>query len=110
MGFSRLRSNTRGRWLDGERALLLRRAGVHVAPAVEVVVDLGGGSGVSIPVSVVKPLGAQPALRYETNYSLSLLLAASGLASTFILVRSPIGVGPTAMRDDEAGAWRRSTS
>jgi len=84
--------------------LLLRRAGVHVAPAVEAVVDLGGGSGVSMPVSVVKALGAQPARRYEAIYWLSLLLAASALASTFILMRSRVGVGLTAMRDDEEGA------
>lgn len=64
----------------------------------------GGGSGVSMPVSVVKALGAQPALRYETIYWLSLLLAASALASTFILMRSRVGVGLTAMRDDEEGA------
>jgi branched-chain amino acid transport system permease protein len=57
-----------------------------------------------MPVSVVKALGAQPARRYEAIYWLSLLLAASALASTFILMRSRVGVGLTAMRDDEEGA------
>jgi branched-chain amino acid transport system permease protein len=64
----------------------------------------GGGSGVSMPVSVVKEFGAQPALRYETIYWLSLGLAALALVSTFVLMRSRVGVGLTAMRDDEEGA------
>jgi branched-chain amino acid transport system permease protein len=64
----------------------------------------GGGSGVSMPVSVVKALGAQPALRYQTIYWLSFALAALALASTFILMRSRIGIGLTAMRDNEEGA------
>ena len=64
----------------------------------------GGGSGVSMPVSVIKQLGAQPAQRYEAIYWLSLGLAVLALASTFILMRSRVGVGLTAMRDDEEGA------
>lgn len=64
----------------------------------------GGGSGVSMPVWVVKQLGAQPALRYATIYWLSLALAAVALASTFVLLRSRVGIGLTAMRDDEEGA------
>lgn len=64
----------------------------------------GGGSGKSMPVSVVKALAAQPALRYETIYWLSFALAAAALASTFLLLRSRIGIGLTAMRDDEEGA------
>jgi branched-chain amino acid transport system permease protein len=64
----------------------------------------GGGSGVSMPVSVVKALGAQPALRYQTIYWLSFALAALALASTFILMRSRVGIRLTAMRDNEEGA------
>ncbi len=64
----------------------------------------GGGSGVSMPVSVVKSLGAHPVLRYQTIYWLSLALAALALVSTFFLMRSRVGIGLTAMRDDEEGA------
>jgi branched-chain amino acid transport system permease protein len=64
----------------------------------------GGGSGVSMPVSVVKALGARPAERYDTIYWLSLGLAGLALISTFLLMRSRIGIGLTAMRDNEEGA------
>jgi branched-chain amino acid transport system permease protein len=64
----------------------------------------GGGSGVSVPPSVIKTLGAQPALRYETIYWMSLLVAGAAFLSTYILMRSHIGLGLMAIRDDEQGA------
>ncbi|SEQ94532.1 branched-chain amino acid transport system permease protein [Faunimonas pinastri] len=64
----------------------------------------GGGSGVSMPVSVVRSLGVQPALRYSHIYWLALAVAAVALATTWLLMRSRIGLGLTAMRDNEEGA------
>ena len=64
----------------------------------------GGGSGVSLPVAVVREFGAQPAVRLATIYWLSFGLALFAFASTFLLMRSRIGLGLTAMRDNEEGA------
>ena len=83
-----------GSWVVAETLMLI--AGKLAA--------FGGGSGVSLPVSVVKSLGAHPIERYQTIYWLSLALAALALVSTFALMRSRIGIGLTAMRDDEEGA------
>ena len=83
-----------GSWVVAETLMLI--AGKLAA--------FGGGSGVSMPVSVVKSLGAHPIDRYQTIYWLSLGLAALALSSTFLLMRSRVGVGLTAMRDDEESA------
>lgn len=64
----------------------------------------GGGSGVSLPVSVVKSFGASAAERYATIYWMALVLAALAFVSTYFLMRSAIGLGLTAMRDNEEGA------
>jgi branched-chain amino acid transport system permease protein len=64
----------------------------------------GGGSGVSMPVAVVKQLGRHPAQRYDVIYWLALTLAVVALISTFLLLRSRIGIGLTAMRDNEEAA------
>lgn len=64
----------------------------------------GGGSGVSLPVSVVKSFGARPADRYTTIYWLALALAAVAMVATYLLMRSSVGLGLTAMRDNEEGA------
>ena len=64
----------------------------------------GGGSGVSLPISVIKAFGAQAGVRYATIYWLAFALAALALASTYLLMRSKVGIGLTAMRDNEEGA------
>ncbi|HEY1722931.1 MAG TPA: branched-chain amino acid ABC transporter permease [Magnetospirillaceae bacterium] len=64
----------------------------------------GGGSGISMPVSVVKQFGAQAAARSETIYWMAFGLALLAFVSTYFLMRSPIGLGLTAMRDNEEGA------
>lgn len=64
----------------------------------------GGGSGVSMPVAVVKQFGARSAERYETIYWMALALAALAFAATWLLMRSKVGLGLTAMRDNEEGA------
>ncbi|MBV9249801.1 MAG: branched-chain amino acid ABC transporter permease [Acetobacteraceae bacterium] len=64
----------------------------------------GGGSGVSLPLSVVRALGARPGERYVAIYWLALVLAAAAFLSTWLLLRSRVGLGLTAMRDNEEGA------
>ncbi len=64
----------------------------------------GGGSGISLPISIVLSLGhAVPTgLRRSIGWRSS--LAAVALLVTYFLLRSRIGVGLTAMRDNEEGA------
>jgi len=64
----------------------------------------GGGSGISLPVSVVRFFGARPTERYTTIYVIALALAVLVLITTYLLMRSSIGLGLTAMRDDEEAA------
>lgn len=64
----------------------------------------GGGSGVSIPVPFVKKFGATAVSRYDNVYWLAFALAVLAFLSSWYLMRSRIGVGLTAMRDNEEGA------
>jgi branched-chain amino acid transport system permease protein len=57
-----------------------------------------------MPVAAVKLFGATATERYTHVYWLALALAAAAFVSTWLLMRSSIGVGLTAMRDDEEGA------
>ncbi len=63
----------------------------------------GGGSGVSLPVSVLRVLGPGPT-RYATVYWLALALVVAAIAATWTLMRSRVGLGLMAMRDNEEGA------
>jgi branched-chain amino acid transport system permease protein len=64
----------------------------------------GGGSGISLPISIVLSLGRTRADRLAAIYWLAFALAAVALIVTYILLRSRIGIGLTAMRDNEEGA------
>ncbi len=64
----------------------------------------GGGSGVSLPISVVKAFGATMSGRTTTIYLTSYGLALAAFAATWALLRSRIGLGLTAMRDNEEAA------
>jgi branched-chain amino acid transport system permease protein len=64
----------------------------------------GGGSGVSMPVASVKLFGATAVERYTHVYWMALALAVIAFGATWLLMRSRIGVGLTAMRDDEEAA------
>ena len=66
--------------------------------------NFGFGSGVSLPVRVAREFGAQPDARFATIYWLAFALAAAAFASTCLLLRSRIGLGLLAMRDDEEAA------
>jgi branched-chain amino acid transport system permease protein len=64
----------------------------------------GGGSGTSLPIAIVLGLGRNRNDRLALIYWLSFSLAAIALVITYLLLRSRIGIGLTAMRDNEEGA------
>jgi branched-chain amino acid transport system permease protein len=64
----------------------------------------GGGSGISLPISIVLSLGHARNDRLAAIYWLALALAGVAMIVTYFLLRSRIGIGLTAMRDNEEGA------
>ena len=64
----------------------------------------GGGSGTSLPIAIVLSFGRDRTTRLGAIYWLALALAALALAVTYFLLRSRIGIGLMAMRDNEEGA------
>jgi branched-chain amino acid transport system permease protein len=64
----------------------------------------GGGSGTSLPISIVLGFGRARGDRIATIYWLAFGLAAVAMLATYFLLRSRIGIGLTAMRDNEEGA------
>ena len=83
-----------GTWVVAETLMLL--AGK--------LTDFGGGSRVSLPVAVVKVFGSRAEERYATIYWMAFALAIIAFVSIYLLLRSRIGLGLTAMRDDEEAA------
>ncbi len=66
--------------------------------------SLGGGSGISLPVQIVKSIGASRAAREYTLYWISLGLAIVAVAGVWLLLRSRWGLALTAIRDSETAA------
>jgi len=64
----------------------------------------GGGSGTSLPISIVLAFGKARGERLATIYWLAFALAAAAMLASYLLLRSRIGIGLTAMRDNEEGA------
>ncbi len=64
----------------------------------------GGGPGASLRISVVKEFGASLPGRSEAFYLMSFTLAVVAFVATWALLRSRIGLGLTAMRDNEEAA------
>ena len=64
----------------------------------------GGGSGRSLPPTLVRFFGATADSRAVVFYWLALSLLTIAAISTYTLLRSRIGLGLRAMRDDEDGA------
>jgi branched-chain amino acid transport system permease protein len=64
----------------------------------------GGGSGSSLPISIVLSFGRARGDRLAVIYWLAFALVAAAMLATYMLLRSRIGVGLTAMRDNEEGA------
>jgi branched-chain amino acid transport system permease protein len=62
---------------------------------------LGGGSGISLPVDVVKSIAETRDLREMLVYWMSLTLGAGGVAVVYGLLRSRVGLALTAIRDSE---------
>lgn len=83
-----------GTWVLAEVALLI--AGK--------LPGFGGGSGVSLPIPIVKTFGKSVGARIDSLYWISFILAAAAFFSTWALLRSRIGLGLTAMRDNEESA------
>ena len=68
------------------------------------VAALGGGSGISLPTSVITSIAASRAERDYTLYWLSLSLVVVVLGLIFALLRSGYGLALTAIRDNEQAA------
>lgn len=65
---------------------------------------LGGGSGTSLPVAIVKELGSKKAVREATSYWLALGAAVIILLAVYLFLRSRRGLALTAIRDSETAA------
>ncbi|MEM7752821.1 MAG: branched-chain amino acid ABC transporter permease, partial [Pseudomonadota bacterium] len=65
---------------------------------------LGGGSGSSLPVAVVKEIGAKKATREANAYWLALGAAVVVLLAVYLFLRSRRGLALTAIRDSEVAA------
>lgn len=92
-------------------ALVFRLQGAYFAIGTWVVAEvfrliaaqwtvMGGGSGTSLPVGVMKALGGK-AMREQLIYWSALALGAGCLAFVYLLLRSRIGLALTAIRDSE---------
>jgi branched-chain amino acid transport system permease protein len=64
----------------------------------------GGGSGTSVPISIILSFGKARGDRLAAIFWLAFGLAAVAMLAKYLLLRSRIGVGLTAMRDNEEGA------
>ena len=65
---------------------------------------LGGGSGSSLPVAIVKEIGAKKAVREANSYWLALGAAVAILTAVYFFLRSRRGLALTAIRDSETAA------
>jgi len=65
---------------------------------------LGGGSGISLPVSIVSALGSGRGQREQIFYWIALGLAVFAVAAVWLLLRSRWGLALTAIRDSEVAA------
>ena len=64
----------------------------------------GGGSGISVPIEILRAFGATRSGRLATTYWLAFGLAIFALGSTYLLLRSRFGLGLMAMRDNAESA------
>jgi branched-chain amino acid transport system permease protein len=65
---------------------------------------LGGGSGISLPVDVVKSIADTRDTREMLVYWTAILLGAGSIAVVYALLRSRIGLALTAIRDSEVAS------
>lgn len=72
--------------------------------SVAQVQGLGGGSGMSLPIKVVKEIAAQKLMRESITFWIALALATGSIALAYGLLRSRHGLALTAIRDSEPAA------
>ncbi len=65
---------------------------------------LGGGSGSSLPVAIVKSLASKRAMRESLSYWLALGAAVLVISAVYFFLRSRKGLALTAIRDNELAA------
>jgi len=65
---------------------------------------LGGGSGTSLPVAIVRSMASSRSMREATTYWLALGMAAIVIAVIYLLLRSRNGLALTAIRDSEVAS------
>lgn len=65
---------------------------------------LGGGSGSSLPVTIVKSLASKRAMRESLSYWLALGAAVLVITAVYLFLRSRKGLALTAIRDNELAA------
>lgn len=65
---------------------------------------LGGGSGSSLPVAIVKSLASKRAMRESLSYWLALGAAVLVVTAVYLFLRSRKGLALTAIRDNELAA------
>jgi len=65
---------------------------------------LGGGSGTSLPVKIVKEIGGKKAVREANAYWLALGAAVIVILAVYLFLRSRRGLALTAIRDSEVAA------
>lgn len=63
--------------------------------------SLGGGSGMSLPISVIKSISATRAGRDSTVYWVALAVVVAVIAGIYLLLRSRHGLALTSIRDSE---------
>lgn len=68
------------------------------------VTALGGGSGMSLPISVVRSIADSRAEREFVIYWTALAIAVSAVVGVYLLLRSRWGLALTAIRDSEAAS------
>ncbi|MFY0681521.1 MAG: branched-chain amino acid ABC transporter permease [Thalassovita sp.] len=66
--------------------------------------SLGGGSGSSLPVAIVKSLASKRAMRESLSYWLALGAAVIVITAVYLFLRSRKGLALTAIRDNELAA------
>jgi len=64
----------------------------------------GGATGITLPGSVIRAVGGNVAQRFTHLYWISLGLAVVAYLATALLLRSRVGIGLMAMRDNEEAA------
>jgi len=93
-------------------ALVFRLNGAYFAIGTWVVAEvfrlgfaqmssLGGGSGLSLPINVMKEMAGTKAEREALIYWAALALGTGSIAVVYMLLRSRIGLALTALRDSE---------